>query len=333
MQLPRPKRTARTGFTLIELLVVIAIIAVLVSLTAAGIFKIVAKGPALQNSTTLRQLESSVAEFHRSIGLDKEYFPSRLILCENYGDYFSSPGVPVSQLHGDSIAFLQRMFPKLWKYNTNPIDWNGNGTAGDPAVTLEGDQCLVFFLGGIPLPASSGGPGVQGFSRVTTNPAFPASPGVDRKGPFFEFESARLKDLKGNGFYSYIDVYESKPYLYFSSYKRRNNYNPYGSSDCPTAEGPPGGPYVPVWPYAESFNPSTGITQYLYPGKFQIISAGADKHFGVGTDLSIPIPANRYYWTLGTRQAIPSFDPVKFPDAGIDDQANFNDGGLLGEGD
>jgi hypothetical protein len=248
--------------------------------------------------------ESAVMSFNQAFGLDakRESFPSRLVLCENYPDYFGPNKQIKSQLHADSLAFLQRMFPKLWKVNLDPIDWNGNGIAGDKPVVLEGDQCLVFFLGGI--PATGQVLGCLGFSANPLNPAFP---GGQRRGPFYEFTAERLVQIHGNKFYSYLDGYRKKPYAYFSSYGKRNGYNRYFSlddskSDCAS---------LGVWPYAESIK--GGSPQYVNPAKFQIISAGADGQFRPGTDLTAKSP---FTWTPETADQI--------PESGEDDQGNFH---------
>ena len=56
----RTRRALAAGFTLVELLVVIGIIAILVSLLAAGVMKIWGKGPFIQTSSEIRQLEVKV---------------------------------------------------------------------------------------------------------------------------------------------------------------------------------------------------------------------------------------------------------------------------------
>jgi prepilin-type N-terminal cleavage/methylation domain-containing protein len=273
MRLEHPRRAGRRAFTLVELLVVCAIIAVLVSLTTAAVMKFLAKGPEVQNVNDIHQLEAAIAAFHRDFKLGTEYFPSRLKLCMRYTDYNTSqPG-----LDRDSLGFLQRMFPRLWKdaaSQATVVDWTGHWSNGqgkiDPPVVLEGDQCLVFFLGGAG--------GVNGFSASASNPA---AVGGARKGPYFNFDSTRLAAYPGhaavNGFVypSYYDVYgykngTGKPYAYFSSYTSRNGYNRYGSTDCPA---------LGVSPFIASLSPTV---QYVYPDKFQIISAGSDGVFGPG---------------------------------------------------
>ena len=48
-------------------------------------------------------------------------------------------------------------------------DFNGNGVHGTQPYILQGHECLVFFLGGIPLQTASGY-GMTGFGKDPTNP-------------------------------------------------------------------------------------------------------------------------------------------------------------------
>jgi general secretion pathway protein G len=343
MKLAHTRKSSRPGFTLIELLVVIAIIAILVGLISAAVLKFLVRGPQTVTRTEIGQLESAIALFHKEFGLGKEYMPSRLVLCENFGDYFASPGVPKSLIHGESLAFLKRMFPKLWRTAAAQlvvVDWNNNG-AVDGEVILEGDQCLVFFLGGIPTaPILPGQPiafGCSGFSYLGSNPATPG--GTSRKGPYFEFKSNKLVQIHGadnsvNRYFSYVDGYgnSSAPtkgvYAYFSSYRSPNGYNRYNAllnaptSDCALlgalqGAGSPNG----IWPYAEFLGNTIPTCRFLNSSSFQIISAGADGLFGPGTDFS---SKNPMAWTPSGASNIA---PV-----GADDQANFH-GRLLGAND
>src|SRR5262249_51525699 len=123
-----------------------------------------------------------------------------------------------NQTHADTVMAIGKMFPSIvW----NNIDWTGNNNPqAFPAngILLEGDQCLVFFLGGI--PSASGNPiGCTGFSKSTTNPA---APGGERL-KFYDFQSARLSTTlrPNNPFYSYLNAYTSlpqpQPYVYLSA--------------------------------------------------------------------------------------------------------------------
>jgi prepilin-type N-terminal cleavage/methylation domain-containing protein len=351
------KQPARTAFTLIELLVVIAIIVVLVSLLMVGVFKALDTANEANTRTDITQIAAAVESFKTKYQVS--YIPSRLILCKQPASYYVAPGVFKSQLHQDSFEYLTRIWPRLgapqgapspwlpgyWNVpqppGANPpvwygIDWDNNGTQfltvtnNSPAfeVTLEGEQCLVFFLGGIP-----GSGTVQGFSTSQSNPA---QIGGDRVPPFFEFKSNRLvsltqwvSNLGGNpaglsNFYVYLDGYGKMPYAYFSSYKNANGYNRYfalsappwvapGTSDCQSLLQGGGG----VWPYAQSLGLTPGTTPtYWNAQTYQIISAGKDQTFGPGSN-----PALGLLWTPSTAgqvytQGVPG---------GYDDIANFYD--------
>jgi hypothetical protein len=247
------------------------------------------------------------------------YIPSRIILCKYLGDYYTDPAMqnPKSQLHQDSVVYLTAIFKGIKSaWQSRGINWHQAWTnvnkPGTAIEVLEGDQCLVFFLGGIEVNQPNG---CVGFSTDLANPD---KLGGDRVS-FYDFNSGRLVVLpvparKNSVFFSYIDGYnKGSPYAYFTTYVQDNNYNQYSAttSDCAT---------LGVWPYAEGVIPGAvdpvskrPIYRYLKPRTFQIISAGADGQFGPGTDLTSKTP---YLWTSATAAGI---DP-----RGADDQANFN---------
>ncbi len=320
MKLPKSKLVVRSAFTLVEMLIVIAIIAILVSLISAAVIRGLGTANKVRNMSELRQLGVAVENFKAKYGI---YPPSRIILCEKYSHYLtndaSNPAYPFqSPLHADSVSFLTRIFPRIagdpsdinypWTYaGANPnsvwVDWNGNGTLDLPRI-LEGDQCLVFFLGGIPriLPGPPPIPACTGFS---TNPKDPSAhlkpPGSDVIAPLHEFQTSRLVWNLPRATYltkkaitpppgsavhlSYLDAYSGAPYAYFSSYMTRNGYNRYSdpNGSPPTATllmlpnpADSSKPFfssdctsLGVWPYAESL-------KYLNPNSYQIISAGAN---------------------------------------------------------
>jgi prepilin-type N-terminal cleavage/methylation domain-containing protein len=245
-----PRQERRDGFTLIELLVVIAIIAVLVSLTTAAVMKALSKGPETVTRTEIGQLETAVENFKTKYKVD--YVPSRIVLFSSRGSYTLT-----NQLHKDSVDYIERVWPRI-AWATTTMNWGGTNGA-----TLEGHQCLVFFLGGV----QSGG-GCLGFS---TDPTNPTAAGGDRVS-FYEFKPDRLKAVQGS-YLSYLDPYKglTTPYAYYSSYKTTNNYNPYGGNDN-------AGIGAQVYKVT-----TTAPIRYNKPDSFQIISAGADKNFGTDT--------------------------------------------------
>ncbi len=266
------RRTPRTAFTLVELLVVIAIIAVLVSLFVGAAVQILNKIDEVKTRTDIEQLHEAMVNYTTKTNLEQP--PSRFVLCETQAGYYAGmndPNPAIAQLYTDSYSYLTHLFPRI-NWNTvntpvglNPpppwagIDWNGD-TFQSPDVILEGDQCLVFFLGGV---------NTNGFSN---NPGNPGQNGGERLGPFFDFKPFRLVDPgrpTSPGYRVYIDAYGKSPYVYFSSYKTRNGYARYASlgSDCSL---------VPQGPYND------GAGNYQNPDSFQIISAGRDTLFGPG---------------------------------------------------
>jgi prepilin-type N-terminal cleavage/methylation domain-containing protein len=312
--------TPRGAFTLIELLIVLAIIGVLASLLMAAVMRTVGKGEEVQARSDISQLAQGIQAFQARYGV-KEPPPSRLFLGRSKADYCSDAPACltfISKFHQDSYEYLTRVWPRLvWTKNPmTPIAW------ADPAPTgpriLEGHQCLVFFLGGIPTITS--GPGCLGFSSNPTNPALL---GGDRIA-FFDFKPIRLVDA-GGGFLAYKDAYGKQPYAYFSSYRTTNNFNRHyallQNSDCfslPASDktGKTVDKFnkpLSVWPYLYAATP---IPRYINPDSFQIICAGQDGIFGPGGDLN---------GTDGNTFWVPNSAMYSLGMAGYDDLSNFHD--------
>jgi prepilin-type N-terminal cleavage/methylation domain-containing protein len=158
MNLAHPKKSVRSGFTLVELLVVIVIIGVIMGLISAAVVKALGTGKQAVNQSEIRQLAVSVENFKSKYGF---YPPSLIILCEDYKQYFNNWGQPtqafISLLHQESVEVITRMWPRIniasWA-NPTPtgggIDWNGNGHTIDPStdgpVTLEGRRYQPAIL-------------------------------------------------------------------------------------------------------------------------------------------------------------------------------------------
>ncbi len=281
----RSHKEMRSAFTLIELLVVIAIIAILVSLTAAAVMKVLGKIPEVTTRTEISQLETALADFVSTYSLSKPP-PSYLILHEDGAWNLSNPAELAS------LNFLKQCFGKNFAWNS-PTDWNGDGTITSGGIHLQGQHCLVFYLGGIPAPLTSPN-GCLGFS---TSPITPAMAGGDRKGPFYEFKTTRLVRDPTNNFFVYLDAWQAKPspkpYAFFSTQGIMNGYNLYTAAAGGDCVG------IGASPYLDGLNTATKTPIYTYNTKYQVISAGQDGHFGSGV------------WTGGAAGA------------GADDQANF----------
>ncbi len=281
-----PSSRARWGFTLVELLAVMAIIAILVALTTAGVLQILKRGPQVVTANEIGQLSMVLQGFKGKYGV---YPPSKITLAS------TQAAINAADPSGASMNFLNKMWPRL---ATTGLDWSGTGADGP--WTLEGDQCLVFFLGGIP-----GASAPTGFS---TNGSNPTQAGGDRV-KFFDFPSNRMNKRSGSLFFSYRDPWSSpndpKPYAYFSSGFRPGGYS---ASDCVSLIAD--GPY---------YDTPTATTprHFLNNDSFQIICAGQNNLFGSG---GLWNPANPGAIGDNTR-----------PDkgGGMDDQTNFATG-ILG---
>jgi hypothetical protein len=102
-------------------------------------------------------------------------------------------------------------------------DWNGDGTANQVHY-LQGDECLVFFLGGIPTGVfgnTKNPPGGSGFSKIPAWPMQRQIVGVGRDGPFFDMPTSRLVDRDNDGFWELVPLRKASlngGYAYFSGY-------------------------------------------------------------------------------------------------------------------
>ncbi len=256
----RASRPRRPAFTLVELLTVIAIIAILIGLLLPAVMKVLDNATKAQVAGEIDQLSTALNAAKTDLMGDSTYtLPSQLILHEHNNYNMANP------VEAATYRALRKAFGPYAIKAGNWIDWNGNGVQDTGPLLLYGDSALVFWLGGIPTPLGTT-PGCLGFSTNTTNPAMP---GGTRKGPYYEFKSARLVPCNSAPtFYKYLDPYSSgktgQPYAYLTSYGN-GNY----SNDCPN---------LGVSPYMTSVTPPV----YINPNGFQIISAGKNRLFGPG---------------------------------------------------
>ncbi len=257
------------GFTLVELLVVIVILAVLAALLLPAINAAVRTAKNAAVSAEINQLAQALEQFKSKFGA---YPPSRVLLVENgnYSTYLnsnasmssidsSSPGtgdITVGQLATRTLTAFRQIWPRVQlstngssppNLNTNfYYDFNGNGTL-DGAYILHGHECLVFFLGGVPIydPATQGF-GMTGWGKDPTNPFSNNIVGnsmynANRETPYFEFNAGRLFADPTNPttphIPGYYDTLGSQPplsatgteptnfYAYFNAYGN-GNYDP-----------------------------------------------------------------------------------------------------------
>lgn len=307
------RSSKHSAFTLVELMVVILILALLVSLIASASVKGVDKLTENRTRQEISELEVALRAFMADYGLT-EPPPSYLILRE------SNPLDTTLWDNNQSGQFLEKLFGKnLGRpvgYSLGGVDWNGDGKIEDPPAgyrQLNGSQCLVLFLGGIPnslaVTMSGAAPAPQGFSTNNIKPSYGSVPGETmgkRKGPYYHFVTSRLYPQQAypgwDGYFVYIDPWMSKsgviytvgtPYAFYSKAGIGNQYdrtNEYGASPYLTKDG-----------------------KYMNPDTWQILSAGKDGKFGVTNGVAV-------------------WDPFSGATGyGADDQANFS-ATLLGAG-
>lgn len=313
-----PRR--QDGFTLVEILVVISIIGVLVALLVPAISSAVRTANDAAVSGEIQTLAQSLASFKNKYG---EYPPSRIMLSEN-GTFDIADATPIGatdltrgQLAQRSLRYLRKFFPQA-AFSSTPsasttlvYDFNGNGNF-DGVYILDGTQCLVFFLGGIPTH-SAGGVGMSGFAKSPINPFQTEAVTTNRNAPFFEFKNDRLIVNPTNGFPSYVDSLgagtDARAYAYFSAYAG-GGYDPNdinfnepddesgmtaiaryyraggsGGAGVASAAGriifsPAPNPYTTSLPVPEA----TGTTPMVPINRdsYQLFSAGRDRLYGFG---------------------------------------------------
>ena len=105
-------RSRNSAFTLIELLVVIAIIGILVSLTAAGVMKILSRGQMVAARTELSQLEAAIAAAKQNFG-NVDNLPSAIKLY-NTPAGFNSDAIGISTSNFLSAILIVSAAPSVF---------------------------------------------------------------------------------------------------------------------------------------------------------------------------------------------------------------------------
>lgn len=228
---------------------VVVIIGILAALLLPVIGRALRKGKITQVNSDIHLLDAALTEFKSKYGV---FPPSRICLHENpvafaYGQHTGPLAQVLNATDQRTLVFLKRMFPNFNPTNPasvglNVYDYNGNGQA-DNFLTLNGAECLVFFLGGMPqplMPDVTGGEnlvgllngtlaqvttrGVEGFSQnpqlpfgrsavdtATNGNAAIAVGATQRTASLFEFNPGRLTDLDFDGFWEYYDPATQPP--------------------------------------------------------------------------------------------------------------------------
>lgn len=358
----RRRQESRPAFTLVELLVVITIILILMSLLLAGINKIWSYVDEVKTTNEIAQLSQACESFKAKFG---RYPPSRIALWCMNAVPAAALQLPANDANGEltreSVEFLQAVFPGIDLTSGNASsqhDWTGTGYSSQAPLVLEGQECLVYFLGGLRYLANGTYSGFTGFCSDPIRPTFNnlGVPGSQRVGPFFDFDLSRITSNpinnpnagnSGGFFGAYLDPYKTVPYAYFAARSgASNNYatlqnialwgytqNSNTLLDCFSLINAYRGDFGDgtAFPYMQAITPppnqaaSTGrIATYHRPSSFQIVSAGKDKLFGGNTMPQNAINASNY----GNPWSNDSSNPFLSPNA-LDNITNFSGGVLV----
>ncbi len=282
----------RRGFTLVELLVTIFVIALLIALLLPAVNSVRVRVRITQLQAEVNRLATAVTSFKSNYGSEP---PSFIVLCENPADWVDTdPAVAAERAR--SRALIRQLWPQF--DFTIPRNFNLDvNNPGSPTAPLDNDttdiyqvepgECLVLFLGGLPVRDYSSGTvqwSLRGFTKNPQNP-FSLANNANRESPAYDFDASRFVDLDNDGFPEFVDSWPSQrnPILYFSSY----DGNGYRAAEYP-------GGNFPASPYLQGGNENA---QPFNPKSFQIISPGGDGSYGPGGPYqpggATPLPA----WT------------------------------------
>jgi prepilin-type N-terminal cleavage/methylation domain-containing protein len=267
----------RQGFTLVELLVVMLIIAILIGMLLPAIQ--LAKQAALRATAINDMNNLSVGIANAKTTMNARYVPSTLTVS----------------VSASNVVTIDSGMQQFFGPRTSTSSFLSLVSSAPGSVTYDGNQCLVFYLGGVSF---------QGFAQNASNPMTANSSGSSRFGPFFDFPQSRI-----NSSNQFLDPWGT-PYVYMSTVNGNGDYNFTLPSNITVAG-------IPTMTVTNGLFTGTGLSPYNYPNGnvinpngFQIVSAGLNQVFGPGGS---NWGVNGFY-SQGT--------------TGADDMSNFNAGPL-----
>lgn len=219
--MPTRPNGQRRGFTLIELLVVVAIIAVLVGITLPAVQQARIAARRAEASNDIAQLGNGIAAAKDTMRC--KFVPSSIYIHSSYN---TSNGYENANWRD-----LQQFFNGRYSNPGASLLPNWSQSQGGP---LDGNQCLVFFLGGY-----ADGQFLTGFRGDFANNPFSGT--NVKKGPFFDFPSKRLQPVPNSPIPHFVDPF-GRPYFYAASRRSSGDYTipytnaPYFSTNNPVAQ-------------------------------------------------------------------------------------------------
>ncbi|MDX1967325.1 MAG: prepilin-type N-terminal cleavage/methylation domain-containing protein [Planctomycetaceae bacterium] len=312
----------RRGFTLVELLVVIFVIALLIALLLPAVNSVRVRVRITQLQAEVNRLATAVTSFKSNYGSEP---PSYIVLCEDPAAWVDTSTAAIAAERARSRALIRQLWPQFdftIARNFNP-DVNNPSSPTAPLdddttdiYYVEPGECLVLFLGGLPVRDYSTGNvqwSLRGFTKNPQNP-FSLANNANRESAAYDFDAARLIDLDNDGFPEFRDSWPSQPnpILYFSSY----DGNGYRAAEFP-------GGNFPASPYLQGGNLNA---QPFNPKSFQIISPGGDGIYGFGGPYQPGGPTPLPGWTRTTPALTVTVAQRQVEDDNI---TNFGNGRLV----
>ena len=262
---------------------------------------------------------------------DTTNFPSSYQLGGQGSYPATGTDLTFGQLAERSVRYLRKFFPRAGFSTTAALfsstatdpnfyhDFNGNGTLDANPILLQGHECLVFFLGGLPTHGSQS-TGMTGFGKLPQNPFLPfnytppassTALSLAHDPSFYTFRAERLVDDDSDGVPGYVDMgfgvnADARYYAYFSAYSSTSTTGGYDPNDVnftvpgdtfasgtsmilnftvpfTVGTGNVAGSLVPN-PYTKGLSVAAASRPAIYhaPQTFQILSPGRDRLYGLG---------------------------------------------------
>ena len=301
-------RSGNSAFTLVELMIVIAIIGILASLATVGVMKVLERSKMVTARIEIGQLEAAVSAAKLDLG-NADELPSLIYVVKSIPDFASTVQIPSDLLipYNSNTPVLSQditdlriktwtTFQKVFGRNVGKDPTNNTyyhppvGAAAALPVTInwpcnektiiQGMQAYMFWLGG--MYSSTGGKySFSGFSTDKRDPCEMASP--KRKGPYFDFDSGRVKAIGSmpySSYLTYVNGWDGE-YTYFSnsSYKYYFKTPPTGA----TANSNSSFSLIKdLNEYGAKVAPYVNGNVFFNAKTFQIIGSGQNQMFGPG---------------------------------------------------